>query len=150
MDAAQLRFYHALSAFWMFTLPACKGSTDFKAAFKSYESQSEVTAKLIEDLQRTRNEVLNTLCTASPHESRIRAVDDYLQHLYLLYESLVAHQGPFKSDKDLVFEWRLHLQSPTPTLQYYRSNDTVFELIMMLHLKVSSKLDSNVTRLVSI
>lgn len=140
MEANQLRFYHALSNFWIFATPACKGTADFRGSFKTYLAQSESTNALIENLTRTRTDVVNLLNSAAPLEQRLRAVDEYLPFLYQFYDSLLAHHAnsagvPLRADKDLVFEWRCYL-APNGGLPHFRSNDIVFELIMTLHLKV--------------
>eukprot|EP01040_Poterioochromonas_malhamensis_P015152 gene15152-16915_t len=137
METNQLRFYHALTNFWIYALPLPKNNADFRGAFKSYLAQSESTNALIENISRTRTDVVNLVGSNAPLEQRIKAVDDYLPHLYLLYESIVAHQGGagLKADKELVFEWRCYL-APN-NLPHFKSSDLVFEIMMTLHLKAS-------------
>jgi hypothetical protein len=134
MNANSLAFYQSLANFWMFSLPTSRGTADYRGAFKTYLSTSEATSALIEGLMKGRMDLSQLLITNSHNEARIKAVDDYLPLVYQLYESILAHGGGLHADKELIFEWKLYLGGNNAPS--FRSNDIIFEIIMLLHLKV--------------
>jgi hypothetical protein len=135
MDPNQLKFYGSLSHFFTFSLPLPRGNPDFQGAFKSFLGQSESTAKLIASLSKGRIELGNILQNHSTSfENKLLFVDNYLPLVYQLYESLLANGQPVKSDKELVFEWKLYLAPGNQP--NFRSSDLQFEMMMLLHLKV--------------
>jgi hypothetical protein len=136
MDPNQLKFYGSLSHFFTFPLPLPRGNPDFHGAFKSYLGQSETTANLVASLSKARIDLGNILQNYNiSFENKILFVDAYLPLVYQLYESLLANGQPVKSDKELVFEWKLYLSPGNQP--NFRSADLQFEMMMLLHLKVS-------------
>eukprot|EP01039_Chlorochromonas_danica_P007938 gene7938-8757_t len=124
-------FYSGCLSFYTFTLPVCKVLTDFRAVFKNYLDDPE-TATLVEVVVQARAAMATALVTkGQPHESKMSALDQYLNALFTTYESLLA-QGGVKVRQSLQFEWVLY-QSGTGDV--FRSSDMIFELIMLLHVK---------------
>jgi hypothetical protein len=134
MNANQLNFYRGLSNFWNYSLPVIRGTADFRGAFKSYMTTNDSTLALVENLTASRQNLSQTVSSNAPIEMKLKATEEYLPLIYLLYESVLAQGSGLRADKELIFEWKLYLNAGT--VPAFRSNDIVFEIIMVLHLKV--------------
>lgn len=115
-----------------FRVATCKPSVDYFASFKS-SIGTEDAQNLIEQLMKTRTEMITTLYSNSRFDIKLSSVENYLPHLLRLWDSLINQQD-VKTDRDMLFEWR---GSITDSFDCMKSSNVVYDLIMTLQTKVS-------------
>lgn len=109
MDA----LYRGGVAFFSFTLPVCKLTTDYRVVFKNY-LDDPLTASLIDMVVQTRAAMSSSLSDRTlAYENKISSVEGYLQALNTLYQSLLA-QGGVKVSQSLQYEWQVYLTGKNP------------------------------------
>ena len=127
-------FVKACTRLINFRLPTCKPTVDFQACFKS-SIGTEDAANLVKMLVQTRFEMITILYQpGSTNDAKLASVESYLPFLFSLLDSTSAVQlQPIQYDRELTFEWS---GCVTNNLEFTRSNDVVFEVIMVLYTKV--------------
>lgn len=125
-------FTKACARITAFRVPLCKPNVDFNVVFKSSVGNPDA-AKFVQTLTQLRNEMANLLMVSAPNENKIKSVDTYLFNLLRLWDT-VTSDPKIKTDRELVFEWR---GSVTEKAEFSKSSDLLFEIIMVLHTKVS-------------
>lgn len=115
-----------------FRVPLCKQSVDYQAALKSSIGAPE-TASFVTSLAQARLDMINTLySTAGAYEQKIKAIEAYMLLVFKLHDAFGAQK--IQLDKELSFEWR---GSVTDKPDFFRSSDVLFELLLVLHSKVT-------------
>lgn len=126
------KFIVGLATFFPIPLPLPRAATDFKACFKTYLHKAD-TAALIDELSALKLNVVQ-LCLDNnvSFEAKLPVVDAYLAALWRLQDSLLATGGIVKADRELAFDWRLYVSGHA---EAFRSNEVLFEIIMIMHTK---------------
>lgn len=105
-------------------------STDFNASFKSSLDASGV-ASFITQLAEARGQYISMAANGSI-EAIIASVDAYIPLLLRLVTSMTLQKESLRLDRDLVFEWQGAIGDK---MDFFKSNDVVFELLMVYHSK---------------
>lgn len=123
-------FTKACTRITAFRTPLCKPNVDFNVVFKSSVGYPD-SAKFVQTLTQTRNEMSNLLMVAAPNENKIKSVDVYLYNILRLWDAINA-DPKIQLDREMVFEWRGSIDSKA---DFSKSPDVLFEIIMVLHTK---------------
>jgi hypothetical protein len=118
---------------YSFRIPICRPTIDYQASFKSSVGNPEA-ASFVAILAQTRADMINTLYTVpNAFDLKLKAVDAYLLQVYRLADCMLTQTVQF--DRDLAFEWK---GAVTDQVDFSKSSDIIFEIMFVLHTKVSS------------
>lgn len=126
-------FYRFGSRVFNFRMPTCRPTVDYQASFKSSVGNPE-SAAFISQLAQLRLEMTGALYTSpGAYDQKIKALDMYLAQVYRLVDAFATQK--LQLDKQLQFEWRGAISDK---IEGAKSSDILFELLFLLHTKVSS------------
>ncbi|KAJ1419006.1 BRO1-like domain-containing protein [Ochromonadaceae sp. CCMP2298] len=131
-DVAKLNGYRSgCVRMFVFALPTCR-PFDLGVCYAS-STGTEDSAAFVQALGKSRMEVSILLNNMSSLEDKLASLNTYLVHALRLHELYTRSPESVKVDRDPEYIWRGCMTLPTE--QILRTNDVLYEVMMLLHTK---------------